>query len=79
MQILWRELGLNAKGELTAASWEKFMVQYIRCAPLMLCFDAASMQSLWVPSPTRAASMRLESMLCTPAGVHRLQLWRREA
>ena len=27
MQILWRELGMSANGELTAASWEKFMVQ----------------------------------------------------
>ena len=30
MQILWQELGLNDRGELTAASWEKFMVQFIR-------------------------------------------------
>lgn len=30
MQLLWGELGLNDRGELTAESWEKFMVQFIR-------------------------------------------------
>jgi hypothetical protein len=30
MNILWGELGLNERGELTAESWEKFMVQFIR-------------------------------------------------
>ena len=30
MATLWRELGLGAGGELTAAAWEKFMVQFIR-------------------------------------------------
>ena len=30
LQLLWQELGMHAHGELTAAAWEKFMVQFIR-------------------------------------------------